>query len=174
MVRRVFFSFHFDGDAWRTNQVRNAGVVTRHPPVSHTRWEQIRRTGARAIRAWIDPRIDWASCTIVLIGEQTAERPWVRYEIAKSWEENKALLGIRIHRLLDSDGRPSGKGPDPFSQVFPPDFLQGHSLQGVVPVYDPPGSNSRAVYAHITANIVGWVEQALLLRDFRIRESGDG
>ncbi|MDE3261780.1 MAG: TIR domain-containing protein [Acidobacteriota bacterium] len=174
MVRRVFFSFHFDGDAWRTNQVRNAGVVTRHPPVSHTRWEQIRRTGARAIRAWIDPRIEWASCTIVLIGEQTAERPWVRYEIAKSWEENKALLGIRIHRLLDSDGRPSGKGPDPFSQVFPPDFLQGHSLQGVVPVYDPPGSNSRAVYAHITANMVGWVEQALLLRDFRIRESGDG
>lgn len=174
MARRAFFSFHFDRDAWRTNQIRNAGLVTGEQPVSHTRWEQIRRTGDRAIRDWIDPRIAWASCTVVLIGEQTADRPWVRYEIAKSWEENKALLGIRIHRLLDSDGRPSRKGPDPSSRVFPPDFLRGHSLQQIVPVHDPPGRNSKAVYAHITDHIAGWVEQALLARDVRLAVNRDG
>lgn len=27
MARRVFFSFHYDGDVWRANQVRNANVV---------------------------------------------------------------------------------------------------------------------------------------------------
>ena len=174
MTRRVFFSFHFDGDAWRTNQVRNAGVIDRHPPVSHTRWEQIRRTGQRAIRAWIDPRIDWASCTIVLIGEQTADRPWARYEIEKSWKENKALLGIRIHRLLDSAGQQSRKGPDPFSRVFPPDSLKGHSLQQIVPIHDPPGRNSRAVYAHITEHIADWVEQAILARDVRLAVDENG
>ena len=174
MTRRVFFSFHFDGDAWRTNQVRNAGVVDRKTPVSHTRWEQIRRTGQRAIRAWIDPRIDWASCTIVLVGENTADRPWVQYEIEKSWKEKKAILGIRIHRLLDSGGLPSGKGANPFSRVFPPDFLKGHSLQGVVPVHDPPGRNSKAVYAHITEHIADWVEAALLARDVRLALDRDG
>ncbi len=27
MARRVFFSFHFDGDFWRTQQVRNMGTL---------------------------------------------------------------------------------------------------------------------------------------------------
>jgi len=170
MTRRVFFSFHFDGDSWRTNQIRNAGIVAQDPPVAKTQWEQIRRTGERAIRAWIDPRIAWASCTVVLIGEKTADRPWVRYEIAKSWKEEKALLGIRIHRLLDADGQSSPMGPDPFSRVFPADFVHGESLSGLIRVYDPPGRNSKVVYAHITENISDWVEHAVLERDMRKRK----
>ena len=31
MARRVFFSFHFENDIWRVNQVRNANVVAGGP-----------------------------------------------------------------------------------------------------------------------------------------------
>jgi hypothetical protein len=31
MARRVFFSFHYDNDVWRANQVRNANVVASVP-----------------------------------------------------------------------------------------------------------------------------------------------
>ena len=167
MARRVFFSFHFHGDCWRTNQVRNAGVVTGKPPVSPTRWEEIRLTGDRAIRGWIDPRIAWASCTIVLIGTHTAERPWVRYEIERSWEEKKALLGIRVHHLLDEDQYSSKKGSDPFSRAFPKDPHKRKALMDGVTVVDPTGRNSKAVYGHIVNHIEGWVEDSLTLRDLR-------
>ena len=171
MTRRVFFSFHYDQDAWRTNQLRNAGVVTGNKPISANRWEEIRRTGDRAIQHWIDSEIAKASCTIVLIGTHTAERHWVRYEIAKSWRENKGIFGVCIHRLLDRDGQPSSRGGDPFSRVHPDDFLKGHSLEDVVSVYSPRGTDSRAVYAHITHHIAEWVEVALIQRDLRTSDT---
>ena len=33
MTRKVFYSFHFDNDAWRAGQVRNIGVVDGSEPV---------------------------------------------------------------------------------------------------------------------------------------------
>jgi hypothetical protein len=33
MARHVFFSFHFNNDAWRAPQVRNSGVIDGNHPV---------------------------------------------------------------------------------------------------------------------------------------------
>ena len=38
MKRRVFFSFHYEPDAWRAAQVRNLGIVDGNTPVSDRRW----------------------------------------------------------------------------------------------------------------------------------------
>lgn len=38
---------------------------------------------------------------VVLIGEDTAKRKWVKYEIKKAWNEGKGVLGIYIHNLKD-------------------------------------------------------------------------
>ena len=40
----------------------------------------------------------------VITGEHTAQRKWVQYEIKKSWDSGKGVLGIHIHNLEDSEG----------------------------------------------------------------------
>jgi len=37
-----------------------------------------------------------ASVTVVLIGNRTAESPWVKWEIAQSVNQKKGILGIRL------------------------------------------------------------------------------
>ena len=105
--RRVFYSFHFDNDVWRTGQVRNIGAVDHDEPVSDNAWEEVKRGGDAAIQKWIDGQIDTGSCAIVLIGSQTDNRKWIYYEIRKAWNDKKGLLGIHIHRLL-SPNPPKG------------------------------------------------------------------
>ncbi len=48
---------------------------------------------ARVIR---DEYIRPASVTVVLIGNKTADSPWVRWEIQESFRQGKGLLGIRL------------------------------------------------------------------------------
>lgn len=72
--RRVFYSFHFDSDAWRAAQVRNMGVTEHDEPVSDNAWENVKRGGDAAIQRWIDGQMSTRSCVIVLIGSNTASR----------------------------------------------------------------------------------------------------
>lgn len=140
MARRVFYSFHYEADSWRTSQVRNIGTIEGNRPVSDNAWEQVKRGGDKAIQNWIDGQLKGRSCTIVLIGANTAGRKWINYEIEKSWNEGKGLLGIHIHNLRDQDGSQSAKGKNPFDG-----FTLGNSqrkLSSIVPVYDPPYSDS--------------------------------
>ena len=110
MARRVFYSFHYEADSWRASQVRNIGTIEGNRPVSDNAWEQVKRGGDKAIQNWIDGQLKGRSCTIVLIGANTAGRKWINYEIKKSWNEGKGLLGIHIHNLRDRDGFQSAKG----------------------------------------------------------------
>ena len=163
MARRVFFSFHYEADNWRTSQVRNIGMVDGNRPVTDNKWEEIKRGGAKAIQDWIDGQLTGKSCTIVLIGAKTAGRKWIEYEIEKSWNDGKGVLGIYIHNLLDSDGEKSTKGRNPFT-----DFTikrDSKKLSSIVKAYDPPYSKSTSVYNHISTNIADWVEEAISIRD---------
>ena len=163
MARRVFFSFHYKADNWRTSQVRNIGVIEGNRPVTDNDWEQIKRGGAKAIQDWIDRQLKGKSCTIVLIGAKTAGRKWIKYEIEKSWNDGKGVLGIHIHNLLDKDRKKSVKGRNPFD-----DFTMdrdGKKLSRIVKVYDPPYSKSTSVYNYINTNIADWVEDAVLIRN---------
>ncbi len=157
--RRVFYSFHFERDAWRAGQVRNIGVTEHDEPVSDNAWETIRRRGEAAIRKWIDDQMSTRSCVIVLIGSQTANRQWINYEISQAWNNCKGLLGVRIHRLLNREGRDSPPGSNTFEYVK---FKgTGTSLSNYIPVHDPPGADSKNVYAHISNNLEQWVERAI-------------
>ena len=102
MKRQVFYSFHYGNDVMRVQQIRNMGVIEGNTPVSPNEWEQVKRSGDKAIEKWIDDNMKYRSCVIVLIGSETASRPWVQYEIKKAWSDGKGLLGIYIHNLLQS------------------------------------------------------------------------
>lgn len=97
--RQVFYSFHFDNDVMRVQQIRNIGALEDNKPVSTSEWEEVKRKGESSIKKWIEDNMSSRSCVVVLIGEETANRKWVQYEIRKAWENGKGLLGIYIHNL---------------------------------------------------------------------------
>ena len=155
MPRRAFFSYYHDGDSHRAAQVRNMGIAVGNRPVSDNNWEEIKRGGDAAIKRWIDGQFKGKSCVIVLIGEHTSERKWVKYEIQKAIREKKTLLGIHIHNLKDMQGKQSRKGKNPFDDIT----AQGRRLSSIVPTYDPPTSGSKSTYSHISRHLSQWVEE---------------
>ncbi|APC07750.1 TIR domain-containing protein [Neomoorella thermoacetica] len=162
MARRVFFSFHYEADNWRAAQIRNMGVIEGNSPVSDNDWEEIKKGGDKAIQNWIDDQLKGRSCTIVLIGANTAGRKWINYEIEKSWNDGKGVLGIYIHNLKDKNGKQSTKGRNPFDYfVIKKD---GKKLSSIVKAYDPPYSTSTYVYNYIKENLKKWVEEAISIR----------
>ena len=51
--------------------------------------------------------------TAVLIGRETADREWVRYEIEQSIERGNALFGVHLHRVKDATGKTARQGRVP-------------------------------------------------------------
>ncbi len=160
--RRVFFSFHYEKDAWRAAQIRNAGILEGNEPVTDNNWETIKRGGEAAIQRWIDQQINTRSCTVVLIGSETAGRKWVQYEITKSWNDGKGVVGIYIHNLKDRFGRQELPGKNPFDAVVFTDTKK--PLSSVLKDYNPASSDSQRAYATITNNLQAWVEEAIQIR----------
>lgn len=163
MTRKVFYSFHFDNDAWRAGQVRNIGVVDGSEPLKGNRWEDVKAKSDNDIKDWINDNLKDKSCLVVLIGEKTSERKWVKYEIERAWELDKAVCGIYIHKLKDSDGKQSSKGKNPFSQ-----FTLGSDKKNfadIVPIFESSYSSSQYVYDDIKNNIEDLVETAISIRN---------
>lgn len=117
MARRVFFSFHYERDIWRVNQVRQANVVHGANDAGffdHSEYEEAKKKTDAAIDRMIKDRLSGTTVTIVLIGTETAYRPWVKREIELSLAQRNGLLGIRIHHLKDQHGDTSWlSGPTP-------------------------------------------------------------
>jgi len=160
MVRRVFFSFHYERDCWRVSQVRNIGAIEGNPAASDNDWHSITRGGDAAIQRWIDGQLAGRSCTVVLIGSQTAGRKWIKYEIEKSWIDGKGLVGIYIHRLkVPNQSLTEPKGSNPFAAFS----VNGTSLSNVAKAYDP-GTNSKSAYEWIADNLSAAIDEAISIR----------
>jgi hypothetical protein len=162
MARRVFFSFHFANDFWRTQQVRNMGSLEGQTFCTPNAWEEVKRKGKDRIEEWIDDNMYGKSCVVVLVGSETAERPWVRREIVKGWDANKGVLGIRINKLLGQNGLACSAGTNPFEKINYGDT--GKKLSSIAPLFTPTGADSKAVYASIRDNIEDWIERAIAIR----------
>lgn len=122
MARRTFFSFHYKNDVWRANQVRNSWVTKDNNEaagfVDAADFEKVEREGDAAIKRWIDNQLVGTSVTVVLIGSDTSNRPYVKYELEKSWEKGNGILGIYIHQLKDKDAKTDTKGSNAFGPIF--------------------------------------------------------
>jgi len=117
MARNVFYSFHYKPDNARSSQVRNMGVVDGNRPAADNDWEMVVRGGEDAIKRWIDDQLKGRSCAIVLIGQSTAGRKWINYEISTAWNKKMGVFGIHIHNLRDLSGNQTQKGANPFDHV---------------------------------------------------------
>ena len=161
--RQVFYSFHYIPDNWRVSQVRNIGQIEDNKPVSENKWEEIKKKGNKAIQEWIDDNLKYRSCTIVLVGENTAKRKWIDYEIKKSWDEGKGVVGIHIHNLKNSSGAQSNKGKNPFEHITIGE--DNDKLSSIIKCYNPSFSVSTNVYNHIKENLEDWIEEAIQIRN---------
>lgn len=104
MARRVFFSFHYDNDINRSMTVRNSWVTQGKEAagfVDKVEFEQIKRKGDQAVRNWIDKQLEGTSVTVVLLGSETLNRPFVQYEICQSLKRGNAVIGVYIHGIRD-------------------------------------------------------------------------
>lgn len=168
MARKVFYSFFYEQDVFRVQQIRQMGVFEGDEPTTPNKWEEVKKGGDKAIQKWIDKNMEGKTCVVVLIGQQTNYSPWVRYEINKALKEEKALLGIRIHNfkcpILSktkpyTDGKCSA-GINPFETFT----YKGELLSDWVRCYDPDFDDA---YADVRDNLDKWIEQAIKIRNNR-------
>lgn len=161
MARKAFYSFHYKNDNWRASTVRNIGSVEGNKPASDNDWEEVKKSGDSAIQKWIDGQMTGKSCVIVLVGEKTAGRKWIKYEIKKAWESGKGVLGIQIHKLKNSAGEQGDEGRNPFDNFT----IDGKKLSSIVKLKKPSQSTSQGAYNHISENIADWIEEAIDIRN---------
>lgn len=93
----------------------------------------------------------------MLIGYGTAYRPYVQYEIRRSYERGNGLLGIWLDNLRGQDGRASFlRGGNSFERVKVPGGFFGETTLAEklsIPVYDWVNADGRK-------NIASWIERA--------------
>jgi hypothetical protein len=157
MARKAFFSFHYERDVWRSGQVRNCNLLPSEDQygfIDAADWESIRRQGEAAIERWINNQLQDTSVTVVLIGSETANRPWVRYEILKSWNRGNGLVGILMHNIKDEKRQIDARGANPFDRFKLPD---GILLSSICRTYDWVADDGRN-------NLGKWIEEAWEIR----------
>jgi hypothetical protein len=143
---KVYFSFHYERDVVRANQVRHSWVTRGGEKagfIDAAAFETVKRKGDQAVMDWIDRELRDTIVTAVLIGTETCERRWVLYEIKKSYMQGKGLLGIYIHNAKDFSSETCQKGNNPFEKLG----------LDYVPLYDWVNHDGRN-------NLPGWVQEA--------------
>src|SRR5215217_2232179 len=107
MARRVFFSFEYDNDVGRAMVVRKSNALRAIDAagfVDAAEFEKIERSGADAIKRWIDGQLTNTSVTVVLVGRDTCSSKWVQYEIEQSKKRGNGLLGVDISKIRNFQG----------------------------------------------------------------------
>ena len=118
MPRSVFFSFHYDRDVMRVQQVKQhyitKGTYTETGFFDGSLEERAKKDGDLVVKKLIDNGLVGSSVLCVLIGKETFTRRWVGYEIFKGIEYGMGVFGIRIHQLKDPKQGTDTQGSSPF------------------------------------------------------------
>lgn len=122
MAKRVFFSFHYkDVVDFRANVVRNHWLTKPDREIcgyyDASIWEAAKKRGGIALKRLINRGLDQTSNTCVLIGSETYARPWVRYELLKSFKRGNHILGVHINSIKCKNSRTKVLGPNPLDYV---------------------------------------------------------
>ena len=156
-MRKVFFSFYYQRDSWRVSQVRNSNIIKRkydkNTFLDSSDWESVKKGGEQAIKNWINRQLKGTSVTIVLIGNETALRKFVNYEIEQSYEKGKGLLGIHISGIRNRFGQTDFRGNNPLDNWYVKKNNRKVFFSDIFKTYD-------WVYNDGRNNIDDWIEEA--------------
>ena len=104
ITRNVFIS-HYHGDdahvdtlagklAGRNYNIRNSSI-RKWRRENQERWKG-RQVKDETIKRLLRRKVTWAGTVIVLIGKETASRPWVDWEIGEASRQGKNIVGVFI------------------------------------------------------------------------------
>lgn len=116
MARHVFFSFHYQRDIVRVNQIRNLPEIIDESAAGFkdsSLWEEAKKKSDDAVKKLIDDGLIGTSVTVVCIGNKTAGRKFINYEIRKSIDRGNGILGVQIHHLRNFAGEVDTAGDTP-------------------------------------------------------------
>lgn len=120
-VRRTFFSFHYQYDVSRAQVVRNSWVTKEDREEAGffdaSVFESKQRAGDDTLKRFLAEALDGTTVTCVLIGNQTAFRPWVRYELVRSFQRGNGQFGIRVNNIKNLQGQYGTLGENPFQYL---------------------------------------------------------
>ncbi|MCX0340187.1 TIR domain-containing protein [Acinetobacter radioresistens] len=119
MAKNVFFSFHYqDVIDFRANVVRQHWVTKPDQKeagfIDKSIWKEAKKISILALKRLINNEIIGTSNTCVLVGTNTYQRPWVRYEIFKSIHKGNHLFAVHINGIKGKDGQTKNLGKNPF------------------------------------------------------------
>lgn len=120
MARFVFFSFAYDDvKNFKVNVVRNSWLLKNKEEtfVDGSIWEKSKTKGDTFLEKLIETGLKNTSVTVVLIGEGTANRRWVNYEIIKSFDKGNGIFGIHINRVKGKTGL-TARGQNPLDRLL--------------------------------------------------------
>jgi hypothetical protein len=135
-MRHVFFSFHYQRDIFRVNQIRGIPNIIGEAAAGFrdaSLWEEAKRKGDSTIKAMIDNALRGTTVTVVCIGYQTAGRRYIDYEINESIRRGNGVIGVHINHLIGHT-----KTSDPPGAI--PQLL----LRNALPVYTYQNAESLA------------------------------
>lgn len=99
--RHVFISHHHADDAavsGLTNMIGRAGYQIRNSSIrakpSNQQRLAAKRIPERTLKRLLRMKMSWASTVVVLIGKETANRPWVDWEINMANRLGKRIVGV--------------------------------------------------------------------------------
>ena len=120
MARKTFFSFHYKPDVSRAQIVRNSWMTKSNREEAgffdSSVFEASQRTSPDSLKRFLIEGLYNTSVTCVLVGEETYIRPWVRFELFRSFHRGNGLLAINIAGLTHF-GKKSVQGPNPFNHL---------------------------------------------------------
>jgi hypothetical protein len=122
MAKKVFFSFHYqDVIDFRANVVRNHGNFKLNKDEAgfydSSIWEEAKKTSNIALKRLINKGIQNTSNTCVLVGTETFQRPWVRYELLKSFKKGNHILAVHINGIKCKNAKTKNLGKNPLNYV---------------------------------------------------------
>jgi hypothetical protein len=102
--RKVYFAFRFK-DIMRVNNVRQSGKIG-SDEIKNARgfydrsmWEQRSISDPESLKRLMREGVTQSSAVCVLVGSDTWDSRWVKYEIARAVIDNKGLLSVGINGL---------------------------------------------------------------------------
>ena len=108
--RHLFISHHHADDVEVDNltkllsgkgyDIRNSSI--RAKPANQRRIDK-GMVSDETIRRLLRIKISWAGTVVVLIGKETASRPWVNWEINQANKQGKRIVGVYIRGGTQSD-----------------------------------------------------------------------
>jgi hypothetical protein len=120
MARYTFFSFAYeDVKNFKANVVRKSWLINNSEGtfIDGSIWETEKTKSPNEIKKLIELGLNKTSVTSVLIGDSTASRRWVKYEIVKSFDRGNGILGIHINRIRGRQQVISSRGLNPLDRL---------------------------------------------------------